>query len=385
MKTLIKIIQLFTLSIIVFGSVQFTPSVVSAASDRTQPSKTPAISIYLNSSQVSSSVGAPVLLNGTVMLPLDGLYIGGATVNYDERTKMITITNIFTKGSIKVGSRYAAVNGKKVVYSAGPQQINKHLYLPLRFVNDAIGGSLKWDAVYRAAIISYPEYVGEGIVSNDAYFLNGVSGTLYKRDTAGFIHSLGETAAKLVPGYFGNTKITAVKIAEDADLVTIESSHGEPLINLDVINLFVKKGVILRQSKAHYWRFYPEDLKVYNGNAVMNDGHIVRLIAPDDSVKESWNISELAGEPKDSYSIEAIGDNYLIVRSSQEGLLTLIDLKANEAILLYKEFDIKPSDLPGMYDGIKFTGNTEDKSELQFEFTNRNNIKNIYTYKLAAK
>ncbi len=379
MKTLKKIIRVIGLSVIIIGLVYSTPSMVSAAS-----SKKPAIHIYLNNTQITSSSGAPSLFNGTIMLPLDGLYIGGATVNYDERTKMISIANMFTKGSMKVGSRNATVNGKKVVYSAGPQQINKALYLPLRFVNDAIGGSLNWNAVSRAAIITYPEFVGDGKVNKNAYFLNGVNGTLYKRDTTGVVNSLGVSTAKLEPGYIESTQITSVKISEDADLVTIQNSSGEPSMNLTVINLFVKKGAILRQSTAQYWQFAPEDLKTYNGNAVMNDGHTIRLIAPDASVIASWNISKLAGAPDVSYSIEAIDENYLIIRSSQEGLLTLIDTKAKQSILLYKEFGINPSDMPGFkYDDIHFTGNGKDKSELQFEFTDKNKIKTVFTYYLA--
>ncbi|GGH22220.1 copper amine oxidase N-terminal domain-containing protein [Paenibacillus segetis] len=379
MKRLKKIMCISIIIIIIIGLVHSFPSIVSAASDKAQPSKTSVIRIYLNN--ITTSSGAPTLINGTIMLPLDGLYISGVTVNYDERTKMISIANMFTHGSMKVGSRNATVNGKAVAYSEGPRQINKQLYLPLRFVNDAIGGSLNWNPESREAFISYPEFVGGGMISNDAYFINGVSGTLYKRDTAGVVHSLGVSTAKLEPGYIGDTKITVVAVSEDADLVTIQNSSGEPSINLTVINLFVKKEVILRQSKGHYWQFSPDNLKMYKGNAVMNDGHNVRLIAPDASVKGTWNISKLAGVPEDSYAVEAMGENFLIVRSSQDGLLTLIDTTANQAILLYKEFDINPSDMAGFKnDGIHFTGNDVNTSELQFEFTNKDGTKTAYTY-----
>ncbi|OMF94501.1 hypothetical protein BK144_08205 [Paenibacillus sp. FSL R7-0273] len=319
------------------------------------------------------------------MLPLDSFYyISGLTVKYDERTKVISIENMFTKGSMKAGERSATVNGKKLAYSAAPQQINKHLYVPLRFVSDAIGGTLNWNAATRQAVISYPEFVGDGRTSNDAYFINGVNGTLYKRDGAGVVRSLGASIAKLTPGYVADTRISFVKIAEDADLVTIENSSGEPSINLTVINLFVKKGAILRQSEAHYWQFYPDNIKTYDGNAVLNDGHTVRLIAPDASVKQTWNISKLAGTPDDSYAIEAIGENYLVARSSSEGLLTLIDLQANKAILLYKEFDINPADMPGFKnDGLRFTGSVGNGSEVQFEFTNGKQVKTVFTYTLG--
>ncbi|MBY3619526.1 copper amine oxidase N-terminal domain-containing protein [Acinetobacter sp. CUI P1] len=386
MKTLKKIIRVIGLCIIIIGLVHSTPSIVSAAAEKAQSFKTPVIQIYLNNTPLISSSGVPTLLNGTIMIPLGGLYISGATVNYDESMKMISIANMFTKGSMKVGNQKAIVNGKAVVYSEGPRQINKQLYLPLRFVNDAIGGSLNWNAKSRKVVISYPEFVGDGKISNDAYFLNGVSGALYKRDTVGVVRSLGVSTAKLEPGYIGNTQVSFVNIAEDTDLVTIRNSSGEPSINLTVINLFVKNGAILRQSTGHYWQFSPEDLKIYNGYAVMNDGHVIRLIAPDASVKESWNLSKLAGEPDVSYAIEAIGENYLIARSSQEGLLTLIDMEAKQAVLLYKEFGINPSDMPGFkYDGITFTGNGKNKSELQFEFTDTKKIKTAFTYQLGAQ
>ena len=370
------------LSMLIMG-VFHTPSPVTAASAKAQTASSP-IRIYLNNNQITSSSGYPSLLNGTVMLPLDGLYVSGAAVNYDETTGVISIENMFTKGSMKIGSRKAAVNGKMITYPAAPQQINKHLYLPLRFVNDAIGGSLNWNADSRQAFISYPEFVGDGKVNKDAYFINGVNGTLYKRDAAGVVHSLGASTAKLEPGYIASTQITSVKISEDADLITIRNSNGEPSMNLTVINLFVNNSVILRQSTANYWQFSPEDVKISDGNAVMNDGHSVRLIAPDGSVQQTWNLSKLAGTPNESYAIEAIGEGYLIARSSGEGMLTLIDTEAKQAILLYKEFGINFTDMPGVkYDGIRFTGDSEDKTELQFEFTDTKKEKKTFTYRLG--
>lgn len=91
-------------------------------------------------------------MNGTVMLSLDKLYVSMATVSYDEHTRMITINNLFTTGSMKIGSRIATVNGKQITYSAAFQQVNKQLYMPLRYVNDTIGGSLDWNAKKREAV-----------------------------------------------------------------------------------------------------------------------------------------------------------------------------------------------------------------------------------------
>ncbi|KHL96836.1 hypothetical protein QW71_04170 [Paenibacillus sp. IHB B 3415] len=384
MITFKKILQIIGLSVLVTGVVH-PPAMEAAATSTAQTANLPAIRIYLNNSQITSSAGGATLMNGTVMLSLDMLYVRGTTVSYDEHSKMITIGNLFTKGSMKIGSRIATVNGKQITYSAAFQQVNKQLYIPLRFVNDAIGGSLKWNADSREALISYPEYVGDGQTSKDAYFLNGVDGTLYKRDAAGVVHSMGASTAKLEPYYIAGTRLTSVKISEDADLVTIQNSSGEPSVNLTVFNLFVKKGAILRQSTAHYWQFSPLELKSYGGNAVMNDGHTVRLIASDASVLQTWNVSKLADTPDQTYAIEAIGENYLVARSSQEGFLTLIDIGANRAILLYKEFGIDPLDMTGFkYDGIEFAGSNDDKSELRFKFTGSKKESKTFMYRLGA-
>ncbi|WNS44715.1 copper amine oxidase N-terminal domain-containing protein [Paenibacillus sp. MMS20-IR301] len=381
-----KIIQAMGLGMLIMGAVH-SPGEAAAASAKVQKISLPAIKVYLNNSQITSSVGYPSLVNGTVMVPLDGFYVRGGEVTYDKGRQTITIVNVFTKGSIKVGSKNAVVNGKKVTYAAAPQQINKQLYIPLRFVSDAIGGALKWDAASRQAFISYSEYTGEGRTRKDAYFLNGVTGTLYKRDEAGVVHSLGATTAKLDPYFISGAQVTHVRISDEADLVTIQYSYGEPSINLDIIRLFVNKGVIMRQAKVHYWQYAPlEELKVYEGNAVMNDGQSFRLIAPDGSVKQTWNIAKLAGTPDVSYSIEAIGENYVLARSSDEGMLTLIDTGANRAVLLYKEFGINPLDMAGFkYDGIKLTGTGGDPSELEFEFTSGKKESKTFTYRLGTE
>lgn len=155
MITFKKIMQIIGLSVLVTG-VAHSPAPAAAASGSTQPARLPAIQIYLNNTPITTSAGGATLMNGTVMLSLDKLYVSGATVSYDEHTRMITINNILTTGSMKIGSRMASVNGKQITYSAAFQQVNKQLYIPLRFVNDAIGGSLDWNAKKREAFISYP-------------------------------------------------------------------------------------------------------------------------------------------------------------------------------------------------------------------------------------
>jgi len=373
--------RVLTLGILIsiIASLSFLPLVSAAGGkDANAAAKEPLVkAIYLNGWQIASSAGFPVV-KGTIMIALEGLIIEGISVSYDEKSQVIAVKNVLTAGTIKVGSKTGAINGKKIMYTAEPQRINKQLFVPLRFINDAIGGKLEWNAPGRYASISYPQFVGGGADSG-GYLLDGLNGILYQRDDQERIRRLGVSTVKLDPGYISWTRITATKVSEDADLITIINNYGEPAINEAVYTLFVKKGKILRQSYAHYWQFTPEDIKLYNGDAVMNDGHQVRLIGSDGSVKSTWNVSQLAGNPQANYAVEALGEGYIVARWSEEGLLTLIDLRTKKSIILFEEFKINPADNPGY---LRFVGSDENQMELKFVFTNKDKQEITYTYKL---
>ncbi|TFE25203.1 copper amine oxidase N-terminal domain-containing protein [Cohnella luojiensis] len=386
MKLIKNSIHALGISAFIMAGMIFSSPISMASSERviSMTSGAPTIRIFLNNSQFMAPTGIPILRKGAVLIPLEGLLAAKGMVNYDKRSKVIKVNNILTVGTIKEGSKVGYINGKKIVYAAEPQRINEQLYVPLRFISDAIGGKLEWNAHEHYASIKYPEFIGDNTESGN-YLLDGMSGVLYNRDDSGKIHRLGISTAKLEPGYIIGTKMTAAKVADDADLISIYHSHGEPSSNVEVYTLFIKKGKILRQSHAHYWEFVPDDIKLYKGNAVMNDGHIVRLIGVDGSVISSWNVSKLAGNPDHSYAVEALGEGYIVVRWSNEGFLTVIDLRAQKAVILFKEFGIDLKDIPGFrYDSIRFSGIGNDPTELEFTFTNRDNQAKIYTYKLGA-
>jgi hypothetical protein len=218
----------------------------------------------------------------------------------------------------------------------------------------------------------------------DGYFLDGMSGILYMRDVEGRIRRLGLSTAKLEPGYIAWTRMVTTKISKEADLITITHSHGEPASNVEIYTLFVAQGKILRQSHAHYWEYIPEDIKLYMNNAVMNDGRVVRVIGADGTVKSSWNVAKLAGKPKGNYAVEAIGQNFIVARWSEEGMLTLIDLSTGKAAILFEEFGIDREAVQGYfrYDGIRFSGSDADETELLFTFTDKDEQVATYIYKL---
>ena len=89
---------------------------------------------------------APVLKNDTTYVPVRGLFEElGAKVDYDDNTN----TAIITKGNLtiklKLGSSIVDVNGNKQSLSDNIPVINDHVLIPLRFVSETLGYTVKWN------------------------------------------------------------------------------------------------------------------------------------------------------------------------------------------------------------------------------------------------
>lgn len=206
---------------------------------------------------------------------------------------------------------------------------------------------------------------------------------MYRKEDGGRIRALSPTNIKLKEDYFGMTKIISTKVTEDADLVTVWQAYGEPMINADFYTLFVQKGKVLRQAKSHYWNFSADNIKLYNGKAVMNDGQTVRLIDANGSVKETWNMGKLSGRLKDSFAVEGMGEGFILARSNDEGFLILFNLKTHQSLLVYELLQLTPEQLNGFReDGIKFIGQNKNDGELRFELHDSEGRPQTFNYAL---
>lgn len=107
------------------------------------PSK---ISIYLNGSPIPTDVPPYIIpkLNIT-MVPLRVISQNlGAGVNWSQATHTAAITQGELILSMKVGQKYALVNGERVNLDASVQAINGRVMVPLRFVSKQLGLLVTW-------------------------------------------------------------------------------------------------------------------------------------------------------------------------------------------------------------------------------------------------
>lgn len=121
---------------------------------------------------VRQSFDQPAIVkNGATLVPLKAIFQElGATVKWDQPTQTAVATKESKTIKITVGSSTAYIDGKALKLSANAESINGRVLVPLRFVSEALGADVKWDAVtstvrIKSSIGSIVEVVGPPAIS----------------------------------------------------------------------------------------------------------------------------------------------------------------------------------------------------------------------------
>ncbi|MEF3302523.1 stalk domain-containing protein [Paenibacillus sp. GYB003] len=111
----------------------------------------------------------PIMMNGSVLVPLRGIFETlGAKVDWDGATETVTATKGSTMIKLTVGQSEATVNGKTVKLAIPSQKVNGSTMVPLRFVSESLGGTVRWDgATYTVFIESAVGGSGNTSTTND--------------------------------------------------------------------------------------------------------------------------------------------------------------------------------------------------------------------------
>jgi len=119
------------------------------------PSTAQAISVNVNGSPVNFTGAPPVEVNGAVLVPLRGVFEAmGAGVNYDSAAHTITAKKGNQVVILPLGSTTASVNGQTQVLSQPARVDNGTTLVPLRFVAEALGGYVQWQAAQNMVAIT---------------------------------------------------------------------------------------------------------------------------------------------------------------------------------------------------------------------------------------
>ena len=69
----------------------------------------------------------------------------GAVVGWDGETRTVTITSDNVEISFVIGNDYAMVNGEEVMLDCPAMIESNRTYLPIRFIAEKIGATVEWD------------------------------------------------------------------------------------------------------------------------------------------------------------------------------------------------------------------------------------------------
>ena len=101
---------------------------------------------------------APVIVGGTTMVPLR--FIGeafGALVTWDPVFQIIDIELRGLPIRLQLGANYASVAGRKVILQGIPVNMKGTTMVPIRFIGEAFGAQVVWNAPTQGIDITYPK------------------------------------------------------------------------------------------------------------------------------------------------------------------------------------------------------------------------------------
>jgi iron complex transport system substrate-binding protein len=103
----------------------------------------------------------PVIENDRTLVPLRAIFEAlGAKVDWDGKTRTVTAVKGSTSIRLVVGNATALKNGSKVKLDVPAKIRNGRTLVPLRFVSEALGADVDWDAAtYTVAIKNKQEFI----------------------------------------------------------------------------------------------------------------------------------------------------------------------------------------------------------------------------------
>lgn len=110
--------------------------------------------VTFNGHPVLFDVQPEVVGVGTTMVPFRAIFEKmGAKVEYDDASKVVTATRDSTTIKLTIGSTTASVNGSDRSLPEAPAIKDGRTLIPLRFVSEAMGAEVKFDAATTAISI----------------------------------------------------------------------------------------------------------------------------------------------------------------------------------------------------------------------------------------
>ena len=118
------------------------------------------ISVYVDGNLVNFGSVPPETKGGRLLVPLRGVFEAlGAVVDYDVSTRTIDALRGDTRLKLTLGSPLAFINDQQVTLDTPAETSLGRTMVPLRFVGEALGANVSWNAQTRSVVITSPASV----------------------------------------------------------------------------------------------------------------------------------------------------------------------------------------------------------------------------------
>lgn len=113
-----------------------------------------AVKVTVNGEAVVFSGSPPIMVRGRVMVPMRGVFEQmGAEVEWKPAEKLVIATKADAKVECWIGRTFAEINDEQVKLDAPPMLLNGRALVPLRFISEALGADVSWDAPSSTVVI----------------------------------------------------------------------------------------------------------------------------------------------------------------------------------------------------------------------------------------
>ncbi|GGD55735.1 copper amine oxidase N-terminal domain-containing protein [Paenibacillus nasutitermitis] len=130
----------------------------------------PTTTVYVNGVKLATDQ-APKIVGSRILLPLRAIFeVLDSTVDWNAKAKTVTATRDDTTIVLKLGSKTATINNETVTLDVAAQLINGRTMIPVRFVSEAMGAEVDWNAgsksvyIKTSGIVSPPSNVYAQVV-----------------------------------------------------------------------------------------------------------------------------------------------------------------------------------------------------------------------------
>ncbi|MGO4889563.1 copper amine oxidase N-terminal domain-containing protein [Anaerobacillus sp. MEB173] len=136
------------------------------------------------------------LIDDRTLVPLRSIFEElGATVVWDQTTRTVTAYKAGKTVRLTIDSRHTSVNGNHVIIDVPAQIKNDRTLVPLRFVSEAMGGSVDWNSDLGIATILSGNKKIEVTIEQIVWLRNPVT---FRDEAGNWANFLNLTQAKIV-------------------------------------------------------------------------------------------------------------------------------------------------------------------------------------------